>query len=233
MNNNKQLYFFALLLCSLSVFSQKDSIAAKPNNTSNTVRFELGTFVYGLTLRPGDFATRYKMVWDHQVFSGVYCKRYYNKNAIRSSIEYSRRSVYFGDRSYSRFSSNRGELASLELKIGYQRMLSNRRVAPYIFADAEYSYFRSLYYPTYYPYYSSYLIAPDYYYYQNYSLSGSFFSVSPGFGMRITLLPHIFVNAEASAQFFISKERGAYAYDTFSSIGINVKPLKLSIGYAF
>lgn len=233
MKNSKHLYLIILVMCSLSALSQKDSSSSTPSNSNNPIRFELGTFVYGLTLRPGEFTTRYNMVWDNQAFSGIYYKRYHGKNAFRTSAEFSRRTVYFGSNNFPRNAYYRGELASLELKLGYQRMLGDKKFAPYLFADAEYSYFRPILQPVYYPYYTSSMIVPDYYYQQHYTLGGSFFSISPGFGVRWSVFQHLFINAEASAQLFISRERANYYYESFSSIGINAKPLKLSIGYSF
>lgn len=233
MKYSQSLSLLFLMLIMTPVLSQKDSSTVPGESKTKLLRYEIGTYVYGLTLRPGDFSTRYKMVWDNQAFSGLYYKRYFGKNVFRSSLEYSRRTVYFGKESRVRYSSSRGELASLELKLGYQRLLNDKRFSPFLFADAEYSYFRPLIGPIYYPLYTSSLIAPDYYYYQRYSLNGSFFSVSPGFGLRWKMQPQLIMTAEASAQFFISRERSSSYYDTYHSIGVNAKPIKLSIGYLF
>ena len=141
-----------------------------------------------------------------------------------------REDLYIMGKMYYR--GNRGELVSLELKFGYQRLLNTKKIAPYLFTDAECTFFRSINYPRYDFIYSSSITYPGYNY-RFYTLSGTFLSLSPGIGVRWCIKPHVFINAEAAAQLFYARERLLSNYEMANTVGINAKPLKLSIGFIF
>jgi hypothetical protein len=233
MKKSQSIISLILTLLVSSLYSQKDSLATSPPDVKSKPQFEIGINLYGLFIRPGDYFSHYQKVWDSQVFSGIYVKRYTGKNAIRASVEYSRRNVYFGKQPLSHNGVGKGQLASLELKLGFQRLLSSKKIAPYVFTDLEYTHFFrvSLLSPN---YYLSSLSVPYYYDYNRYyTLAGAFVSISPGIGMRWTLTKNLLLNIESSAQFFLSREMGVRNHEPVNSIGLNVKPIKLSLGFKF
>jgi len=227
-----------LLLMFLSgiCFAQKDTTVALQNPAKAKIIYEMGINLYGLTVRAGDYYTQYTNVLDNQIFSGLYFKLFKGKNVLRAALDYSQRSAYYGKQPFSTNSGNsRGQLKSMEIKVGYQRMLGKRRFAPYVFSDLEYNYFWQ---PApaqqdFYPMYSSY--SYNYIYYRYYTLSGSFFCVTPGFGLRWNIAKCVVLNFETGAQFFYSHERSSNNFEPnhFKSAGINAKPAKVSIGFTF
>lgn len=220
-----------MLLISGSIMAQKDTLAPD-GNTSRKAVYECGMNVYGLTIRAGDYYSEYKNVWDNQVFSGLYLKRHVGKNALRASLEYSRRRALFGKEAWSATRANTGQLVSVDLQVGYQRSFGQGTCSPYVFADAAFAHYFPVAVNYTYPYLYSYSsFAPTYFYYRYYTLSGSFLSINPGLGLRWSLAKNVCLNIETCAQFFFSHERTPERSETFNSVGVNARPLRLSIGF--
>lgn len=210
---------FLMLLFVLSTRAQDTQPAAGKTG------FEAGLNLYSLTMRPGDFATAYQIVQDHQIFSGAYFKIHRGRHGFRSEVVYSKRDLRGQE---GRFLN--GPTTSAELKLGYQYTLVDRRLSLYCFADAGYDYFWTRTY-NYWPLYADY-IAPNYY--QNYLLNGSQVTVSPGLGLRWKIGKHLALTYEGSAQFFYASQKFNFMSSRRAeSIGINAKPTRLTIGFIF
>lgn len=232
MHRKRNSFTVALLLSVAQLFSQKDSSLIAPLSGSK-IRYELGTQIYGINARAGNFQSNYSTVWDNQVFSGLYLKKYFGKNAIRTSIEYSKRRIYrSADPELGRYYMQ-GQLASLDLKLGFQHLMADKKFSPYWFTDLEYSYFFATPWPIYnvMPY-SSYLV-PYNPYYRFYTMNGSQIALNPGIGIRCRLSSMVCLNIESAAQLFYFHENRAVSINSLNSIGINAKPIKISLGVTF
>lgn len=226
-----------LLFCFLSnsFFTQSTALTPLQDSVSpkKKVFYEMGMNIYALTMRGGDFYTKYDVVLDNQIFSGIYFKLFKGKNSLRTSLNYSNRNVYNSVPPFSHSRGALGQLKSIEINLGYQRMFGKKKLAPYFYSDLEYIHFWQLgqiqpaFYPT--PYYSSY----SYDYYRYYSLTGSFYCLSPGMGLRWRIGNHLVLNFETGAQFFYSKEFDFYGSRLVNNVGINAKPLKFSLGFTY
>lgn len=209
-----------------SFFAQTDTTGAIAKRDKRKTTYEMGMNITSLTLRAGDFYSQYYKQLDNQIFSGLYLKCFRRQNAMRFSIDYSQRNVY----ARKQPSGDVNRIKSLELKIGYQRMLGKRKLAAYVFADLEYNYIRRQglwnggFYPNNFDYFSN----------GSYDFSNNFLCASPGFGLRWKVAKSIVLNAESGAQFFYVRENNAdNALQKNTSLGINAKILKISIGFTF
>lgn len=212
--------------------AQPDSSRTK---TSHKPGLEAGFNLYGLTLRPGNFYTNYKVITDQQVFSGMYLKYHMGLNALRWEVNYSQRYFRYQQGPYGAMGKNQVPARSFEIKMGFQRSFGTGRFSLYGFADLEYNYFWTPYGPFYQPgyYYENIaLYAP---YYEYYRISGSFFCLSPGAGLRWKIGNHIALSFETTAQLFYAREKpDNYSTNkTIESVGINAKPVRLSVGFTF
>lgn len=212
--------------------AQTDSSRTK---TSPKPGLEAGFNLYGLTLRPGSFYSNYKVITDQQVFSGVYLKYHMGLNALRWEVNYSQRYLRYQQGPYGATSRNLVPARSLEIKMGFQRSFGQRAFSLYGFADLEYNYFWTpngpFYQPGYY-YENIALYAP---YYEHYRIAGSFFCLSPGLGVRWKIGKHIALSFETTAQLFYAREKPDYysSNKTIESVGVNAKPVRLSVGFTF
>ncbi len=196
---------------------------AQPN--ANKTGLEGGLNLYSFTVRPGNFSTAYQPVHDHQIFSGAYFKLYRGRHGFRSEVVYSKRDLRGPKGLYTD-----GPTTSVELKLGYQYTLIDRRLNLYCFADAGYDYFRTRTH-YYWPLYADYIAPP---YYQNYLLNGYQLTVSPGLGLRWKIGKHLALTYEGSAQlFYASQKINPDKSGKGESIGINAKPTRLTIGFIF
>lgn len=216
MKQLQTLLLAALLCCAGFATAQTDSSQAHHKRKKV---YEMGIDLYALTLRPGDYYSGYKTMRDNQIFSGIYLKCFRGQYAMRFGVDYSQRT----------FSSDQWSHAtSLDLKVGYQRMLGKRRLAAYVFADLEFSHMKREAYGA--PYYS---IFADYYnpYYTIISNTGC---LNPGLGLRWKLGKLVVLNLESGVQLYYSSESGsAFSYDKNTSVGMNVRVAKLNLGFTF
>lgn len=221
------------LLCfsMLETRSQNDTLSK--NKKKGT--YEAGFNLASMTLRPGNFYTRYKLVMDNQAFSGLYLKYHIGKNALRWELNFSQRNLRYNAGYMGSLYKSQSTTKSLELKMGYQRSFWQKRWSFYYFADLEYNHFWGNY-ANYYPLAYEYSIAPyPYYNPGSYSMSGSMLSISPGIGLRWQLGKHLALGMETNAQLFLARERGNYYLpgNTGNVMGVSVKVAKFNVGFIF
>jgi hypothetical protein len=217
-------FYFLLVLMPLGLYSQADSIRIK---TQAPAKHELGTSLYALSIKPGDFYSQYNYRLDNYLFNGLYYKCYTGKSALRCSFNYFRKLAGYKHGSYGSYLPSR----SFQAAVGYQRLLGKgSKTAPYVFADASCSLQRetrsqeSYYYPYYYLA-SSYLANP---YYDTYIANSYQAAISPGIGLRVHLGKNLVLNLEAALQFFYEVENHSY-----KSIGISARPFQCQLGFMF
>lgn len=213
-----------LLLLGGCIQAQSDSIAKKKSRT-----YEFGSNVYAMFIHGGDFYSHYKSTVENSGFNGLYFKLYNGKNAMRYSVDFFRsngNASFFPLRKLH-LSAYRAS-TSFQLSGGYQRMLGTRRFAPYVAADVfgEYYSDREENYGVWYLLASS--IAPNYYSYRRGWAGGAY----TGLGLRVACGNHITFNLESGLQFFCSREK-SYDNRPYNSVGINGRPLTLTMGVLF
>ncbi|MBX3165708.1 MAG: hypothetical protein KF900_14625 [Bacteroidetes bacterium] len=230
----KPLKFFIIvsLLASNVVFGQTDSTAKKKKITER----EFGMNVYAMEIRAGDFYTRYKTTFGGSVFNGLYYKAYYGKNVMRYSINYFRGKQK--DNLLSKKRTVEYPFSIFQLSVGYQRMFTNGKFAPYVFGDVSMAYYKDvlLYSGGTYPWYDDYRF-PYPYYQKEKARTGLMYSVSTGAGARIKLGKYMMVNVETAVQFYFSREPSDSQFGSAKAkrniIGINGKPLTLGLAVLF
>lgn len=223
-------YFLLILmiLFALSAYEgrgQNDSLS-RPE-ASKAYSREIGFNAYSLTVRGGDFYSGYKHLIDNYAASGLYFKRYWGQNGLRFAADYlqkiSNQKDFFEERDKAI------SFRSLQLKVGYQRLLGGKRWSPYFFADLAFTQSNQLLRSIYDGgiYYNNNLMYPSY---SNYfTRKTAMLSASPGLGLRIRLKQQLRLNLEAGAQFFYMRERSSH----YTSVGINANPFSCSLGFTF
>jgi hypothetical protein len=240
-----------LIMLVLNLRSQTETVTETTTTPVKNKNFEIGMNMYTL-----GFSNRYysglfnasvyygyseRYIFSHYFANGIYFKYFKNNNAIRASINYfqkissyDRAGLIYEDY-YSPYYApyNFSSTKAGELKIGYQRILGKRKLAPYFFADLRYMYSQTEGY-NYYNYYpcATCMFAPQVTY--QYLIEQSYLGVNKGLGLRLTLSRMITFNLETSFEFFISSSQNIKnSGGRINTGGFTLNPLQFSMGLTF
>lgn len=194
--------------------------------------FELGFNLYAVNNRGRGGSLENAPNFYHHLFNGIYAKIFHGKNGARLMLSYYRSANYQRDaviilaRDFKPFLATGGPRVyqEAEIRLGYQRMLSTKRFAPYFFADVRLSQSTTVepwYCPT-----CTVIQEARTYVYPTVKRSAGILS---GLGLRLNLCRRLFLNAESGfepAGIFIMRQ-SKFHYDHFDVLS---HPLTLTIG---
>jgi hypothetical protein len=121
--------------------------------TTTQPKNELGINLFSVTdwynaldpkIRKWQASLPIKEVLQTNFFSGIYYKRHYGKNTLRTSLEYFQKTrIDFSSFTYAGSDYHTSYAATTktgEVKIGYERSFGNCKLRPYLFVDAVFGY---------------------------------------------------------------------------------------------
>jgi hypothetical protein len=230
-----------LTMLILNLKSQTETPVTPVKNKS----FEIGMNMYtlGFSGTSGLLNNGYypeQPTFTNYLANGIYFKYFKNRNALRASINYFQKSSLYDRRGfiyedyYTLYYSpyNLSNTKTGEIKIGYQRMLGKRKLAPYFFADFRYRYSHTEGY-NYFGYYACATCFAPQRIADKYLIEQSYFGVNKGLGLRLTL-SRITFNLETSFEFYFLRSQDIKnSREKIYSTGFTINPLQFSTGFTF
>ncbi len=106
--------------------------------------YEIGLNLYSYTPRHYyETYTSNSSKYKSNFIPGIVIKKYFNKNALSLSINYGYRNINILDSGHYHFYKDNGKVNSIDLKLGYERVLIQKRIEPYVFGDLNFYYSKS------------------------------------------------------------------------------------------
>jgi hypothetical protein len=217
----KKIFFLLISIPAFS-FAQQAETPVHKN--------ELGLNLFSIT----DFQ-RYRGVVDKpevhadfNYFSGIYYKRYYGKNVLRASFNYSQKSIQSGsgfEMPFYYYYSVAAVQKNLDISIGYERIFGTKKLQPYVFGDVVYNYMnysgQQIYTGCFGP------IEVD-----RFSEEVAQYGISAGAGLRYNISPNIHLSYEFAAQGFVNVFQDVYnAGPKYIDVGYKLNPVN-KLGFA-
>gem|GEM_PF-5162555 len=177
--------------------------------------------------------------FDHYFMNGAYFKYVKGNNGIRVSANYFQKLAYFdqtilysGYSDYPAYGS--ASTRTGEFKVGYQRLMGKRKLAPYFFTDFRYGYSQqkgSYYYSNHAFWCTNAHIVPVE---NEYLIEQSTFGVNGGLGLRLILGPLITFNLESNVEFYFSRSQDIKnSVNKVHAKSFALIPLQFSMGLRF
>lgn len=107
---------------------------------------ELGFNIFALTnfhkeILPTD---GYKFASDYNLFSGIYYKHHFGKNAFRASFDFNQKSILINENpNISYYYSENAQENFVGLKAGYERNFGNKKLKAFVFSDLIFNYYNT------------------------------------------------------------------------------------------
>lgn len=107
--------------------------------TPKPLNYEIGFNLYSLTnLKPRYFyGDGYEYSYDQNFFSGIFVKRHFSKNCVRTNFDLYRKAInsYTESDNGEKFSQHNGNISTIAFRLGYERELGTKKLVPFLSAD--------------------------------------------------------------------------------------------------
>lgn len=213
------IIFFSLPLIAFGQTSQLDN-----QPTKEKLNYEFGFNLYSLTgLHKNSINNKINYKLDNHFFSGLFLKYYLKQNIIRLSIDYYQNLINEEWKSDPWYSTTKGEYRAGEIKIGYERQLSKKKLVPFIHTDFCYNYSQSNGLST---VYGDIVWFTD----KPFLIKKNEFSLSAGLGLKYYVSKNIILTYEFNAQsgYEYIREDGS-SYRNYLSMFNPIRQFGLSI----
>jgi hypothetical protein len=160
-------------------------------------------------------------------FSGIYYKRYFGKNALRASLDYSQKAFHSeeGALNSTYYSNVSATKKFVSTGIGYQRSFATGKFQPYFFSDLVFNYIN---FSGHHSFYGDYTWADD----QPFSEETFEYGLAAGAGLRYSITPKIHLTYELSGQGVIGVFQDVmYAGKKFVNVDGHFNPVN-KVGFA-
>ncbi|MCX6312126.1 MAG: hypothetical protein NT084_10895 [Bacteroidetes bacterium] len=137
----KFLALICLLISTISLAQTESASVSKENGPSKN---ELGLNLFSVTNFERGLSTVDKRQYsaDFNLFSGVYYKYHFGKNAWRASFDFNQKSIFTNVApNISYYYSENAKRNFIGLKAGYERKFGNRKLNAFVFSDLIFNYY--------------------------------------------------------------------------------------------
>ncbi len=136
----KTLTIFCIFISTFS-FAQGETGIVPKENTQTKNELGLNLFSVSNFKRGLDALDKRQYAADFNLFSGIYYKYHFGKNAFRTSFDFNQKSIFINvTPNISYYYSENAKQNFVGLKAGYEREFGNKRLKAFIFSDLIFNY---------------------------------------------------------------------------------------------
>ena len=183
-----------ILLLFVAVLSYAQNGESNSGIISN---YEFGSNLYSLTnfkLSTSRQTGKDYYSYDQNVLTGIFAKKHFNKNIVRVSFDYTKKIINQEINNLHTYIKDNGEINQGELRLGYEREFSSRKIVPFLCSDFVYSYSEAKGKASVYGDFVAYSDRP-------YLIKTNWYSVNVGAGLKIKITKTLLLTYECGLQY--------------------------------